>query len=108
MPPPGYQPFLAAILDRPAEDGPRLVYADWLEEQGDADRAEFIRVQIELSCLSEDDPKRDRLFDRESSLLMRHGDEWQADIPEWARAECEFRRGLVECIALGSRPFRNV
>ena len=27
------------------EDAPRLVFADWLEEHGDSDRAEFIRVQ---------------------------------------------------------------
>jgi uncharacterized protein (TIGR02996 family) len=27
--------FLAAIAARPAESGPRLVYADWLEERGD-------------------------------------------------------------------------
>ena len=25
--------------------GPRLVFADWLEEQGEGDRAEFIRLQ---------------------------------------------------------------
>jgi uncharacterized protein (TIGR02996 family) len=41
--------FLRCICERPAEDGPRLVYADWLEEQGDGDRAEFIRVQVELA-----------------------------------------------------------
>lgn len=35
-----------AILATPADDLPRLVYADRLEEQGDADRAEFIRSQI--------------------------------------------------------------
>ena len=41
--------FLADILEHPDEDGPRLVYADWLEDQGDADRAEFIRAQLELN-----------------------------------------------------------
>src|SRR5262245_7675431 len=35
-------PFLAAILEQPDDDGPRLVYADWLEEQGQSDRAELI------------------------------------------------------------------
>jgi len=35
-----------AILANPADDLPRLVYADWLEEHGDAERAEFIRAQI--------------------------------------------------------------
>jgi len=41
--------FLKAILADPDEDSHRLVYADWLTENGDADRGEFIRVQIELA-----------------------------------------------------------
>ena len=40
--------LLAAILANPAEDVPRLVYADWLEEHGESERAEFIRVQIQI------------------------------------------------------------
>jgi uncharacterized protein (TIGR02996 family) len=35
--------FLEAIRRRPAEYAPRLVYADWLEEQGDA-RADYVRL----------------------------------------------------------------
>lgn len=41
--------FLQKILADPAEDTHRLVYADWLDEHGQPTRAEFIRVQIELS-----------------------------------------------------------
>ena len=40
------QALLAAIIEQPNDDTPRLVYADWLEEQGDA-RGEFIRLEIE-------------------------------------------------------------
>lgn len=40
--------LLAAILANPDDDTVRLVFADWLEESGEADRAEFIRVQVEL------------------------------------------------------------
>ncbi len=40
--------LLAAILAHPDEDTPRLVYADWLDEHNDPDRAEFIRVQVQL------------------------------------------------------------
>ncbi len=43
--------FLEAIIGRPDDDGPRLAYADWLDERGDAARAEFIRVQIALARL---------------------------------------------------------
>ncbi len=42
--------FLAAILADPADDTARLVYADWLQEQGGRpERAEFIRLQIEIA-----------------------------------------------------------
>jgi uncharacterized protein (TIGR02996 family) len=40
--------FLAKIIAEPADDLPRLVYADWLDERGDP-RGEFIRVQVELA-----------------------------------------------------------
>ncbi len=40
-----------AICEQPWEDTPRLVYADWLEENGHSQRAEFIRVQIEIARL---------------------------------------------------------
>jgi uncharacterized protein (TIGR02996 family) len=49
--------ILRAVCDRPEDDLPRLVYADWLEDHAgytpDPDaagtRAEFIRVQVELA-----------------------------------------------------------
>lgn len=43
--------LLRGILDHPADDLPRLVYADWLDENGQAERAEFVRVQVELAKL---------------------------------------------------------
>ena len=43
---PERQDFLAAIRAAPDEDAPRLIYADWLEENGEADRADFIRFQV--------------------------------------------------------------
>src|SRR5262245_46278944 len=40
--------FLAAIVASPHDWGPRLVFADWLEERGDP-RAEMIRLLHELT-----------------------------------------------------------
>jgi uncharacterized protein (TIGR02996 family) len=40
--------LLRNILDNPEDDTVRLVYADWLQENGRPEYAEFIRVQIEL------------------------------------------------------------
>ncbi len=39
--------LLAAIIAHPDEDTPRLMYADWLQENDDEARAEFIRLHIE-------------------------------------------------------------
>jgi uncharacterized protein (TIGR02996 family) len=38
--------FMAAIRANPADDLPRLVFADWLDENGETERAELIRVMI--------------------------------------------------------------
>lgn len=40
--------FMRAICERPYDDAPRLIFADWLEEQGEDERAEYIRLAIEL------------------------------------------------------------
>jgi uncharacterized protein (TIGR02996 family) len=44
---PEWAAHLAGILAVPEDDLRRLVLADWLEEHGEAERAEFIRVQVE-------------------------------------------------------------
>jgi uncharacterized protein (TIGR02996 family) len=38
--------LLRSILERPDDDTPRLIFADWCEDNGEADRAEFIRAQM--------------------------------------------------------------
>lgn len=40
--------LMDAILLEPEDDLPRLVYADYLEETGDPDWAEFVRAQVEV------------------------------------------------------------
>ena len=61
--------LLAAIRAAPADDAPRLVYADWLDEHGRPERAAFIRVQCELARTG--DPALRR---REAELLAAHHD----------------------------------
>jgi uncharacterized protein (TIGR02996 family) len=38
-----------AVVKQPEDDLPRLLAADWLEEHGQSERAEYIRVQLELA-----------------------------------------------------------
>ena len=45
-----------AVCEHPGEDVPRLIFADHLEEHGDARRAAFIRTQVELARVPEHDP----------------------------------------------------
>ncbi len=48
---PDWPAFLAAIVADPDDDTVRLVAADFLDENGHADRAAFIRVQVALARL---------------------------------------------------------
>jgi uncharacterized protein (TIGR02996 family) len=86
--------FLSAIADRPDDDLPRLVYADWLDEHGDPDRAEFIRVQIEHARLPLNDPRRAELLVRERALLAEHRDAWK--MPQIPGVAQLFQRGFVD------------
>ncbi len=83
--------LLRAICDHPDEDTPRLVYADWLDEQGgesNAARAEFIRIQI-----AEAEKARRKNMQsvglrsyrirpvHERELLRRYIGDWSIDLP---------------------------
>jgi uncharacterized protein (TIGR02996 family) len=37
--------YLRTILEYPEDDAPRMVFADWLDDRGHHERAEFIRIQ---------------------------------------------------------------
>jgi uncharacterized protein (TIGR02996 family) len=88
--------FLHDIIENAADNTPRLVYADWLDEHGNAERAEFIRLQIEHARLDADDPRRWDLSKREETLLKAHGTAWMQNLTDWAReGRCWFRRGFV-------------
>jgi uncharacterized protein (TIGR02996 family) len=85
-----YAALLQAILDTPDDDFPRLVMADWLEENDQPERSEFIRVQVELAGLREP-PRSTRTVadgwqpeDGHPSLAMQ-----QAAAPYWALKRCE-------------------
>lgn len=43
------EPFLRAIVERPDDDFPRLVYADWLDENHETEWAQLIRIQCARS-----------------------------------------------------------
>src|SRR5207248_1002882 len=88
--------LLAAIWAEPHDDTPRLVYADWLDENGQSERAEFIRLQCELARLGEWDesPRKAELEAREKQLRARHAMAWKAGLPPSLRQRGGFERGF--------------
>lgn len=91
---PEYRAFLVSVIAAPDDDAPRLALADWMEEQGDAAKAEFIRVQIEQSkyasttCTHGGGTKWspccwiEKLRRRERDLIKSHFWEWTESLPE--------------------------
>ena len=90
--------LLRAICEHPAEDTPRLVYADWLQENGNADRAEFIRLQCEAWGLTPAYPTLSAARTRASELLKEHRGRWFDELPtilgvEWGDL---YVRGFID------------
>jgi uncharacterized protein (TIGR02996 family) len=109
--------FRRCICESPHDDGPRLVFADWLEERGETGRAELIRVQCELAVLTAHEPTREpthspRVVEMEAARAA-----WAARVAALKRrsrqlleaaaarrgpvpAGWEFRRGFIEAVRL--------
>jgi uncharacterized protein (TIGR02996 family) len=99
--------FFHALQQDPDDDALRLVYADFLEERGDAEagaRAELIRVQIELATLPPFSRRAAELTIRHQELLTRWERVWLGDwadvLDGWA-----FRRGFVEAVRADASVF---
>ena len=95
--------FLNAILDNPADDDPRLAYADWLDERCDP-RGEFIRVQCRLARVVSKDKCLFELEIREGELLHEFAETWAgaiAGLVDW----WAFHRGFVEEIGTAADRF---
>jgi uncharacterized protein (TIGR02996 family) len=94
--------LLEAICAAPADDTPRLVYADWLDEHGEPEHAEFIRVQIELH--NRPDTGRKRLEGRASEAWKKLKRKWRdlfAPPALFRKADC--RRGFPSGTVEGTR-----
>jgi uncharacterized protein (TIGR02996 family) len=118
--------FIAAVCAAPDADTPRLAFADWLEEQGEADRAEFIRCQLWIAEIDRDlesdedcdQPscmgcrERNALRRRERELQHHAERPWQDVVASlfgvWVPAKLfdwEFRRGFVHAITCTAADF---
>jgi uncharacterized protein (TIGR02996 family) len=96
-------PILLGIAEDGEDNAGRLVFADWLEERGHAARAEFIRVQCELSSDKLAPSRRKLLLQRERDLLDGHRDAWCRAIGLPVQ-DVHFERGLISMARLSQWP----
>jgi uncharacterized protein (TIGR02996 family) len=97
--------FLAAIREAPEDDTSRLVFADWLEEHGDDQRAEFIRAQVTASRLDDLDPECIRLERRAAVLLKKNEKRWLTPVRRIAQS-CMMERGFPRHVVVNSKKLR--
>ncbi|AMV30100.1 hypothetical protein VT84_37250 [Gemmata sp. SH-PL17] len=91
--------LLTAIFSHPNEDTPRLMFADWLDENGQPERAEFIRLQIKYHRGSDTNPQAHA---RLLHLLSVHERKWLGFEVE-CDVEWHFRRGFPEQLTTNIR-----
>jgi uncharacterized protein (TIGR02996 family) len=92
--------LLRAICEFPDEDTPRLIFADFLEENGEAERAAFVRAQVEAARLPDWEPFA--VFCRHRRPEWFDGGPFRHTLPEvpeawgvaWPTDEPPFCRGL--------------
>ncbi len=101
--------MLAAIRAAPDDDLPRLVYADWLEENGvDADRAAFIRAQIDAARAEPFSPAARDADARAEKLFQSVNRENWTEPLRGKVLDCRFERGFVEHAVVDVAQFADV
>src|SRR5437763_11909659 len=95
--------FLRLILADPDADGPRLVLADWLDEHGQPDRAEFVRLQC-AAARGDSAALTPAARARMDELETAHRAAWLGPL---ARVvfRVAFRRGFAEHVVLPAAAF---
>ena len=118
-----YELFLNQIAEKPDEMLPRLIFADWLEEEGDA-WGEFIRCQIQAEQPELEDADKDKLERRAMKLLRKYRSRWNWEIlsrlstveelqgqltgPYRSIRDWRFRRGMPEILCMQNWVFHAV
>lgn len=91
--------LMSAIIANPEEDTPRLIFADWLQENGQDRRAQFIRRQIEADRAEPFSREACTAIDAANRLLAGYRGKWTKTVRQWV-LEWNFARGFVEHVAV--------
>ncbi|MEN0062862.1 MAG: TIGR02996 domain-containing protein [Myxococcota bacterium] len=86
-----------AIRANPDDDALRLVYADWLADQGDMSHAAFIESDVTAARHPATDPRGLPAKRRRNRLWRRHRSEWKAKLPKLSGVVWgdHYERGLL-------------
>ncbi len=98
-----HEAFMADIRANP-DDAPRLVYADWLDDHGDPDRAAFIRAQCRLASMGRYEPERYDLEGEAERLLAANAKKWLKPLAK-ITTRVEWARGFPDRISLPADKF---
>ncbi|MBN9119150.1 MAG: TIGR02996 domain-containing protein [Planctomycetes bacterium] len=95
----------AAILAQPDDDTLRLIYADWLQENDQPDRAAFVRAQVAIAQAEPFGPQfRERV--RAADKLQGAHPEWGQHVRQKHRALSGwFARGFIERVHVDAASF---
>jgi uncharacterized protein (TIGR02996 family) len=100
---------LAGLLHGCAEtledSTPHLILADWLEDHGQAERAELVRLQCKLAAWVPDWKERQALIARQDELIATHRDAWLGPLQKLC-GRIHFERGLAH-LTTGPRTFQR-
>lgn len=68
--------LLAACVAAPADDAPRLIYADWLEESGEPERAAYVRAAVALARTTDIDRRCQLMVEIDGLLTADRARRW--------------------------------
>jgi uncharacterized protein (TIGR02996 family) len=89
--------LLDAIFDHPDDDTPRLVYADWLQEHGQEDYAQFIRLQCAAAREKLWSDEANRLWVEIGRVWNRLTRAWRYNQFDWGWMDAiSFHRGFLK------------
>ncbi|AMV28880.1 hypothetical protein VT84_31090 [Gemmata sp. SH-PL17] len=90
--------FLAKVLESPADDTTRLVFADWLDEQGDAEsklKAQFLRTTVRFKTTGNTTDEIEARRKELQPLAAQLPTDWLA-VVSWMKLEgCPAKRAPV-------------
>ncbi len=100
-------PFAEEVRENPYDDTPRLIFADFLDDNGDP-LGQLIRAQIALTHLAPDDDQRTPLEEQERAIIAEHGERWLEPLRQFGAegisTRC-FQRGLIERLRISAENF---